>query len=269
MKNYFLIILCYFLAVSPSSSQDSTFIKTHYLGSDSLNITSRCFSGCDSNIVFIQLHEDEITGIEAAEEFFIDNSGYLVQLKQRGERFIKFAYRNRPYTVDPNRIFTKAGLKENMTKLKSYRPEVAAEVTKFSKELLSSYVDDKKLIVALHNNTDNKFSILSYKKGNPEAANAAKLHINKDMDPDDFILTTDSSIYRKIKDKNINVVLQSTRAKDDGSLSIYAQRNKIPYINIEAQHGHFEEQLQMLFAIKDIIAGYTEIIDLNYIDNKK
>jgi hypothetical protein len=42
------------------------------------------------------------------------------------------------------------------------------------------------------------------------------------------------------------VVLQSANAIDDGSLSIYCQKNKLPYINIEAQHGQKAEQIKML-----------------------
>ena len=42
------------------------------------------------------------------------------------------------------------------------------------------------------------------------------------------------------------MVLQSINAIDDGSLSIYCQKNKLQYINIEAQHGQKEQQIKML-----------------------
>jgi hypothetical protein len=267
-KLLYVFFLCIFI-IPATFAQDSAVVKTYYLGVDSVSTYTTCFLTCDSNVVFIQLHEDETTGIEAANDYFAENGGYLFQLKHTGERLVKFRHNNREFTVDPNRIFTPTGLKENLTKFKSYSPAAVIHVNRLAKNFLRSYVDNKKLIVALHNNTEEKFSILSYQKGKPEALNAAKVFINEEMDPDDFILTTDTSIYRRIKDKNINVVLQSKHAKDDGSLSIYTQRKKIPYINIEAQHGHVEEQKQMLFAIKDIIASYNEIIDLNYSNSKK
>ncbi|HEX8333979.1 MAG TPA: hypothetical protein VF622_15275 [Segetibacter sp.] len=262
-------VFFFFAIANVAFAQDSAFVKTYYLGSDSVSTYTTCFLTCDSNIVFIQLHEDETTGIEAGQEYFTENGGYLVQLKHSGKRLVNFKHQSKDFTVDPNRIFTRNGLKDNMTKLKLYNAVAAKQVTNLAKEILQSYVDDKKLVIALHNNTDERFSILSYKKGNPEAPNASKVSINEDMDPDDFILTTDTSIYRRIKEKNINVVLQSKNAKDDGSLSIYTHRKKIPYINIEAQHGHVEEQKQMLNAIKDIIESYSEIVDLNYIGTKK
>lgn len=266
LKSFIIFLLL--LKSAPSHAQDST-LKKYFLGSDSLTFQTTCFNNCDSNVVFIQLHEDENTGIQSAKQYFIENSGYVFQLKHSGQRLVNFTLDDQQCTVDPNRIFTTAGLRDNMTKLKMYRPAAASVVQNLANQILQSFVDSKKLVVALHNNTDNKFSIASYKKGMPEAANAAKVFINAAMDPDDFILTTDTSIFRKIKDKNINVVLQSNRAKDDGSLSIYAHRKKIPYINIEAQHGHIEEQKQMLIAIKDIIESYSEMIDLNYSTTKK
>jgi len=269
MRKVFLFFL-FFSFISPVIfSQDTTFITTYYLGTDSVQTHTSCFSTCDSGIVFIQLHEDETTGIEAAKEYFMEYGGFLVQLKHSGERLLKFQIKNLEYTVDPNRIYTRDGLKNNLIKLKSYKPEPVMHLARLAKQMLTSYIVNKKLVVALHNNTENKFSILSYKKGMSEAVNAAKVFINNEMDPDDFILTTDTSIYRRIMEKNINVVLQSKKAKDDGSLSVYAQLNKIPYINIEAQHGHIKEQGEMLFAIKDIIAGYYDIIELNYLDNNK
>ncbi len=276
----FFITSLFFLVSSVTFSQDTDNIKTsfplpdtnniqqYFIGGDSVGIYTRCSLLCDSNITFIQLHEDETTGIDAAEEYLMTHGGFLVQLKHTGKRLVNFKLGNQVFNVDPNRIFSRVGIKNNMTKLALYKPEAAKQVNVFANNILKNYVNDKKLIVALHNNTEEKFSILSYEKGMPEAPNAAEVFINDDMDPDDFILTTDTSIYRKIKDKNINVVLQSSKAKDDGSLSVYAQRKKIPYINIEAQHGHLDEQKQMLFALKDIIEGYRELVDLNYVEDK-
>ena len=267
MTKFFLFSILLVANLS-ACSQDS--LTTRYaLGVDSISVVKKCFARCDSNIVFIQLHEDEATSIEAAEEYLLENGGFLVQLKHSGTRLLDFEIKKFVYNVDPNRIFSDKGIKDNLIKLRMYKPEVARAVNRFGKKILEKYINDKNLVVALHNNTDKKFSILSYTKGQVEAPNASAFYINQEMDADDFILTTDTSIYRRIKDKNINVVLQSKNAKDDGSLSIYTHRKKIPYINIEAEHGHFEEQKLMLYAIKDIIESYSEIVDLNYIGNNK
>jgi hypothetical protein len=79
------------------------------------------------------------------------------------------------------------------------------------------------------------------------------------MDPDDFIITTDSTIFNRLQTKNINVVWENVDlVKDDGSLSIYAGKNKIPYINVEAQHGHLNEQCAMMIALHEIIEEFKK-----------
>jgi hypothetical protein len=43
------------------------------------------------------------------------------------------------------------------------------------------------------------------------------------------------------------VVLQhNTNAVDDGSLSIFYGRKNKSYVNVEAEHGHLEQQKKML-----------------------
>jgi hypothetical protein len=74
-----------------------------------------------------------------------------------------------------------------------------------------------------------------------------------------MILVTEKAIFNLLKQENVNVVLQSPFAADDGSLSIYAMQHKIPYINVEVQHGHLEENLRL---IKISAAALTKIYPL-------
>ncbi|MBK7099776.1 MAG: hypothetical protein IPH58_17615 [Sphingobacteriales bacterium] len=107
-------------------------------------------------------------------------------------------------------------------------------------------------IVALHNNTDSSYSILSYLN----AKDAEDVYINENEDIDDFFFVTARSEFEYFKSLGRNVVLQSEEVKDDGSLSVYCQNNGIPYINIEAQHGHLQEQAEM---IKEILVFLQSI----------
>ncbi len=76
------------------------------------------------------------------------------------------------------------------------------------------------------------------------------------MNAHDFILTTEKAFFNYLKQKKLNVVLQHPRPYDDGSLSVYAGKKKIRYINVEALHGHLDEQVRMLEALKAIISRY-------------
>jgi hypothetical protein len=70
-------------------------------------------------------------------------------------------------------------------------------------------------------------------------------------------LTSDTTIFNYLKEKNINAVWENVNViKDDGSLSVYAALNNIPYINIEAEHDHVKEQRAMIDALKEIIERY-------------
>ena len=80
------------------------------------------------------------------------------------------------------------------------------------------------------------------------------------MDQDDLIFTTELAIFNKLKLANVNVALQSKSAPDDGSLSIYAMHKKIPYINVEVQHGHVEENLRLIeIAVKALHEVYPHL----------
>ncbi|MNY25704.1 hypothetical protein D3C86_1595040 [compost metagenome] len=81
------------------------------------------------------------------------------------------------------------------------------------------------------------------------------------MDPDDLILVTEKVLFSKLKKENVNVVLQHQEAEDDGSLSIYAMKNNIPYLNVEVQHGHLEDNLMLIEAgVRALRESYPELI---------
>jgi hypothetical protein len=191
--------------------------------------------------------------VEAGIIFLSKYGGRLLQLQHSGKRRFNFNLNNQSFAFDPNRIFTSDGLKATLNRQGGYSEEAAFEVKKIADSILINHIDEKKLVIALHNNTERGLSILSYKKGGFEYKNTAKVYINHKTNPHDFILTTKSYIYHHLKRHKINVVLQSSTPVDDGSLSVYAAKNNIPYINIEALDGHLDEQIKMLETLKDII----------------
>jgi hypothetical protein len=101
-------------------------------------------------------------------------------------------------------------------------------------------------VVAFHNNTPGDaskggLSIKSYQEGGEEfKKHATDLErVNKDANPatplpgtpDDFLLVTDPKDFDVLRTQR-NVVLQSTSATDDGSLSVALANER--YINVEA-----------------------------------
>ncbi|MEO7313275.1 MAG: hypothetical protein ABIX01_23010 [Chitinophagaceae bacterium] len=231
------------------------------IGSTTITYQTTCYGKPDSSVSFINVHENENTSVIAAKQVFNAAKKYCVtQLRCRDMRLISFIYKGKTFTVDPNRIYTAKGALASLKKnSRSYNDDVFAAALKLvdllGKNFTDSFINNKSLVVALHNNTNGEpLSIISYKSGS-ESQNATDAYINLQQDPDDFFLVTEQSIFDFLKQKGFNVALQdNVHVTDDGSLSVYAAKNRIPYINIEAQVGHIAEQKKMLEAVLECIS---------------
>jgi len=231
-------------------------IKRYGIGNTTIQVQTTLFAPLSNGIYFINLHSNETTSIESCRQYLQAKGGMLFQLLNNENRYVHFKCKDGNYTIDPNRIFTTEGRAETLKKNSTYTIEAARETKQFADSILS-LMKMPKLIIAMHNNTDKGFSVNSYLKSENEAINALDIYVNKQMDTDDFVYTTELKVFSYLKQQQINVVLQKTMGfKDDGSLSIYCSRKNIPYINIEAEEGHKAEQLKILDALTAIISSY-------------
>ena len=73
--------------------------------------------GEKENLVFISLHDDETTSVEATKGILEREGGLMIEIENKEKRDLKFKLGNIFYQVDPNRIFSldgaAAALKEN------------------------------------------------------------------------------------------------------------------------------------------------------------
>ncbi len=207
--------------------------------------------------VFLSLHSNEKTSIEATKRLLTNSPGRMIALDANGARRLHLAPGERNTTIDPNRMFTLPGIERDIKRYSTViRGNDAELVQRFGREVLERYVLNQGLIVAIHNNTDGSYSILSYRAGGSEAAATGELFINPAKDPDDFFLVTVKSHFDTIKRAGFNVVLQSPAPPDDGSLSVYCGLRRIPYVNVEAQSGHLDTQLEMLrFVVEKLVSA--------------
>lgn len=190
----------------------------------------------------VALHENESTSVRAAKAVMAKTGGRLVELKHTGGRFVHFSLKGKKYKIDPNRMFTPAGIEIS---LKPYSTEGHQAVKGLATELLK-YIRGR-AIVSLHNNTNGgDLHINSYKRGGKYARDASDVHINPAHDSDDFFFVTNRSLFGLMKAANYNVALQSAGVTDDGSLSVYMARKGVVYVNVEAESGHGDVQKRML-----------------------
>jgi hypothetical protein len=166
------------------------------------------------------------------------------------------------FQTDPNSIYSYSGRVIGLDKYGNMDNDDVIKQLEDASKMILGYYNAKKLgyMFTLHNNADGGFGISSYLKGYELEETADSVHINFAADPDDLVLVTDLALFNNFKKKNVNVILQSDRGPDDGSLSVYAMENKIPYINVEVQHGHQYEHLQLIeIAIKVLYETYPDL----------
>ena len=245
----FLLVIA---TISTNAQSDSSMVRSIQIGDSTIQILQG-YGKVNDKILFINVHEDEQTSIDAVNHYANNQPLHFVRLKHNETRRIDFSLKGKDYSVDPNRIFTWRGRRKTLKDGGKFSFKASRSVKTLAKEILT-YLNEKSVIIAMHNNTDVNYSIKSYLPDGDEAKNTKEVYINDQMDPDDFIYTTDKSFYDKLKAKKINVILQDNQKYvNDGSLSVYCGKNEIPYINIEAQKGHFKEQLRLIEIVLSIL----------------
>ena len=197
----------------------------------------------ESNRRYIWIHGDEKTSELLIRKYLMENDGtaYLINSAER-EVLIN------GYIIDPNRIFTNDGVKKSLIKLNKNISKLDINKTI---ELINNDRDsffesisppEGGLLIALHNN------IREYSIDNEIPLSTAVSLKNMDHpDHHNFFICTNREDYNLLKESPFNVVLQDKQIEnDDGSLSWYASRKNIRFINIETRLGYLSTQSKML-----------------------
>lgn len=202
----------------------------------------------ESALTMVHLHEDEKTSAEAGRAVLEKHGGRLIQLVHSGRRRVSFSLDGASYSFDPNRIFSRAGVESTLRGGVPVPDKAYAAVNEFAAQFVSYFALRKQhALIAVHNNGEGFLSVHSYAPDAEYAADTAQLFANPAADPDNFYYVTDERFYSALDAQRFNVVLQDNRTvSDDGSLSVFAGRHQIPYINVEAQSGQLAEQIRML-----------------------
>lgn len=206
--------------------------------------------------VYINLHDDEVTAINGAKKILERRGGYLIKIENYRTRNIRFKLEGKYYTIDPNRMFSRTGIERSLVIFGNTSPKAIIEVEKFANKILQLIPPNPSWVIALHNNTNGKYSVNSYLPGGEKEQDAKGLNVNHDLDADDFFLTTDSILFNRLANEKFNTILQdNANAKKDGSLSIYCGERNIQYINCETEHGRQPEYDQMIAIVVSEVDG--------------
>lgn len=210
--------------------------------------------GPQNDILCINLHDNEFTSVQAARSVLEQKGGTMIKIENNAQRVIRFRLRGVWYGFDPNRIFSRTGIEQTLKENGRTSPHAIEEVEKFAVRLLELIPGSVSCVIALHNNTEEAFSVRSYLPGGDRRSDAVEVYVNNSQDVDDIALTTDKSLYDKMASLGYNSILQDNeKVKKDGSLSVYFGEMKKRYINIETQHGRTEQYQEMLGKLMDFL----------------
>jgi hypothetical protein len=208
------------------------------------------------NMVYVNLHDDEITAVNGARKVLEKRGGMLIKIENYRTRNIKFKLEGKYYTIDPNRMFSRVGIAKSLMVFGRTSPKAIDEIEKFANRILQLIPANPYWIIALHNNSNGKYSINSYLPGGDKEKDAKALNVNQELDADNFFLTTDSLLFRQLSTEQFNMIWQDNeKAKRDGSLSIYCGEKNIHYVNCETENGSQPEYDEMIIAANNLIEG--------------
>src|SRR5204863_7778372 len=108
--------------------------------------------------VYINLHDDEITAVNGAKKLLERKGGYLIKIENYKTRNIRFKLDGKYYTIDPNRMFSRAGIARSLIIFGTTSPKAIDEIEKFATRVLQLIPPNPSWIIALHNNTNGKYS---------------------------------------------------------------------------------------------------------------
>ncbi|MBM4010325.1 MAG: M15 family metallopeptidase [Planctomycetes bacterium] len=259
MRDCVTMVASLALLMTFAHADDETTVRSFAVGDARIDVVATVFPSATepARVAFVSVHDDEDTVVEAAGDVLRERGGRLLELRHSGAREIGFRLGGTQHRIDPNRIFTPAGRRATLERLSAWSQPADDVVAAFADELLSTFaVDDVDLVVALHNNTPDRYTAANYAAGGPLAADAARVSLRPGGDPDDFFFVTDTAICEALADRGHSVILQNeATVTDDGSLSVWCGRMGIPYVNVEAEHGHRIEQAAMLRGLLDAVAA--------------
>jgi hypothetical protein len=222
-----------------------------------IKIYTKPMAGKIIDRTFVVVHANEEKGLDAAKKVISANYGRLVEVisKKNGENQ-RYLYFGDGKCIDPNRIYTKKGIKDNLKDPKNpcrnNNPEVDSDdkIYKFGVALLSKVTKNNtySFIIGVHNN-DDSLSLNNWSKDGDDGntafgtfrANSHQHDTDKDMldtDSHNFVLVTNSNLFAKLFNGFYFIALQENReyltkpvdgtskrvlkdSLDDGSMSIY------------------------------------------------
>ena len=242
------------------SAQDAVPVRDSFalpLGGESVDFFRERSRVEGEGPLVLALHRNESTSFPIVRALLRHYPGQFIGIASPGGRRLSLKGNSHAFTIDPNRMFSEAGIARDLRRFSFHSPDIVEEILRFSDDYVRAIgLNDRSVVIAVHNNTNGGYSATSYLDGGSESAAGAKVSLRDGLDTDDFVLVTNPAHFDALVAQGFNVVLQDNRnAPDDGSLSVFCGRSGLDYFNVEAEFGHAEQQDRMLRAVFALATG--------------
>lgn len=207
---------------------------------------------------YLNVHDDENTSVIAGKSVIAKTGGRLIELRHSGDRHVVFQLDGQTYRFDPNRIFSSVGVRATLERTKNYSDAAQRTLECFANDFIARFALDREpVIIALHNTGGGGLSINSYLATGDKPTTASAVHFSTNCFAGDFFYVTDRRFFDYLKTHDFNVTLQDdANVPDDGSASVYFARKGIPYINVEADAMHLNEQIEMVRIAREMVEHF-------------
>ena len=230
--------------------------ETHTLHLEDEKVWVHIYQRPGAAVNFVSLHDDENTSADAAMAYLRRHGGRLVELRHGRGREIVIRRGGRLDRFDPNRMFTRTGLRGTLDYYHNLTAANEAIACLFA-DKVAGYIgiSASRPVVAVHNNSPGRLTIHDFMPGELYGAAAREVAIMADQDPDDFFFTNSEGLFQGITKRGYNAALMRYHPPDIGSLGYLVNSLGGLYVLVEAERGRFRRQLQMLEALVPLLAG--------------
>ncbi len=205
-----------------------------------------------NNLKYLFIHDNEHTARKVSRYAIQKYGGTLYEVINNNKRNLQIVVDNHFIEYDPNRIFTRKGLKEDLISQNSGHPDhvlkkALNDIRIVQNGLLRALdLHKESFLISIHtNNRSSNLSIYYFQQ--EDFSDQFLVSINKNHPLKNFFYTITYKDFLFFKSKKYNVVLQKeSTICDDGSLSILTARKGINYVTLEVQEGNYLFQKKML-----------------------
>jgi len=226
--------------------------KTYFRLGERLIAIQKQVTDESAPFVVISLHHNEEAVSEAARRFVLERGGTFLELLNAKQRNIEFSLFEKEMNVDPNRIFTPRGRNQDLSINRKTDMIIAHQLNTLAQFFIGEIPTDK-TIISVHSNDPGEYGISEYADKGDRDRDAYLVYRNPSMKEGNFFVTTSRQQFFVLKEKGFNVVLQSVRCKDDGSLGVFCGRTRRAYIGIETLKGEEAEQQRMIETVAEML----------------